>query len=148
MSPDKNEFTLDPQGDLDRRNERLKRERSRFFPGTPPVMKQTQIEGAAVPLEKPYCPFMHSHLGIPVGQQSRLIGGQSATEVTMQIKPVVAPCLRGDCLFWDRQMGRCGVTSLLMYLAACEEEDADESEVETEEVAGEDKAEGGEVPSA
>ena len=135
--PDHPKWELDPEADLQSRDNRKRIERNpfRFFEYAPPKMPPVSpiAGGGGGKVDPPFCPMMIGHIGVPIQQASRVIGGQNAVEIQVQIQQAVSACLRGTCLFWDRHEERCGLTSLLVYLARVEAEDADAEGVDTDE---------------
>lgn len=67
------------------------------------------IEGA----RPPFCPFMQAAVPMIGNQKIIEVGGRQQGAVEVQVNSVGLPCMRQNCLFWDRLDRRCAFTSLL-----------------------------------
>lgn len=90
--------------------------------------QSSPVEGA----KPPFCPMMQQSVNVPRQGQSVIIAGREATQMEVQVVGVALPCLRENCLFWDRLDGRCGITSLLDMLLGGDEGDEKEGGPEDE----------------
>ena len=81
--------------------------------------KNSPVEGA----KPPFCPFMQASVPIARDQGVIQIAGQARQSMEIQVNSVGLPCMRQNCLFWDRLDVRCAFTSLLDLMLCGGDED-------------------------